>query len=49
VKGPKLTGQLLQLPFQILILNLADTILRQQLLEDVGLKCVQILGKTERQ
>jgi hypothetical protein len=49
VKNPKLTGHLLQLFPQILVLNLAGVILRQQLLEDIGSKCIQILGKTERQ
>jgi hypothetical protein len=49
VKRPELTGHLLQLSLQILVLNLAGAILCQQLLEDIGSKCVQILGKTERQ
>jgi hypothetical protein len=48
-KGPELTGQLLQLFLQILILSLAGAILRQQLLEDAGSKCVHVLGKTEKQ
>jgi hypothetical protein len=48
-KGPELTGQLLQLFLQILILSLPGAILRQQLLEDASSKCVQVLGKTERQ
>jgi hypothetical protein len=48
-KGTELTGQLLQLLLQILILSLAGAILHQQLLEDTGSKCVQVLGKTERQ
>jgi hypothetical protein len=32
-----------------MVLNFAGAILRQQLLEDVGSECVQILEKTERQ
>jgi hypothetical protein len=39
----RLTQQLLQVLLQGLILGLAGTILRQQLLEDVGLKLVTAL------
>jgi hypothetical protein len=46
---PELTQQLFQSFLQVLVLNLAGAVLCQQLLKDVGSKCVQLLRKAERQ
>jgi hypothetical protein len=47
-KESSLTRQLLQLLLQGLVLGLACMILRQQFVEDAGLKLINTLRKTEK-